>query len=94
LLVNGVAWKALIEEEFSDGIDFDMTIERQADRRATACASRMTGRFLPFKYYGAKGRVDAGLSGGVGGLASQARWQEPNVIGRRVHADQMRMANF
>ena len=32
VLVNGPAWKALIEEEFGDGImsaiDFDMTIER------------------------------------------------------------------
>ena len=32
-MVNGPAWKALIEEEFGDGImsaiDFDMTIERQ-----------------------------------------------------------------
>ena len=35
VLVNGPAMKALIEEEFGDGImsaiDFDMTIERQAD---------------------------------------------------------------
>ena len=35
VMVNGPAWKALIEEEFGDGImsaiDFDMTIERQAD---------------------------------------------------------------
>ena len=35
VLVNGPAWKALIEEEFGDGImsaiDFDMTMERLAD---------------------------------------------------------------
>ena len=35
VLVNGPAWKALIEEEFGDGImsaiDFDMTIDRQPD---------------------------------------------------------------
>ena len=40
VMVNGPAWKALIEEEFGDGImsaiDFDMTIERQADAKATA----------------------------------------------------------
>ena len=34
VMVNGPAWKALIEEEFGDGImsaiDFDMTIDRQA----------------------------------------------------------------
>src|SRR5438105_963051 len=35
VMVNGPAWKALIEEEVGDGImsaiDFDMTIDRQAD---------------------------------------------------------------
>src|SRR4051812_22881064 len=35
VMVNGPAWKALIEEEFGDGImsaiDFDMAIERQLD---------------------------------------------------------------
>jgi hypothetical protein len=35
VLVNGPAWKALIEEEFGDGImsaiDFDMEIERKPD---------------------------------------------------------------
>ena len=35
VLVNGPAWKALIEEEFGDGImsaiDFDMTMERLPD---------------------------------------------------------------
>jgi Cyanate lyase C-terminal domain len=35
VLVNGPAWKALIEEEFGDGImsaiDFDMVMERLAD---------------------------------------------------------------
>src|SRR3954470_6828555 len=35
VMVNGPAWKALIEEEFGDGImsaiDFDMSIDRQAD---------------------------------------------------------------
>src|SRR3982750_1475474 len=35
VMVNGPAWKALIEEEFGDGImsaiDFDMTMERQPD---------------------------------------------------------------
>ena len=40
VMVNGPALKALIEEEFGDGImsaiDFDMVIERQPDPKATA----------------------------------------------------------
>ena len=38
--VYGTTWKELIQEEFGDGImsaiDFDMTIERQPDSKATA----------------------------------------------------------
>ena len=59
VMVNGPAWKALIEEEFGDGImsaiDFDMTIQRQADPKGDRVKIGMTGKFLPFKYYGAKG---------------------------------------
>ena len=59
VLINGPAWKALIEEEFGDGImsaiDFDMTIERQADPKGDRVKVGMTGKFLPFKYYGATG---------------------------------------
>ena len=59
VMVNGPAWKALIEEEFGDGImsaiDFDMTMERQADPKGDRVKIAMTGKFLPFKYYGAKG---------------------------------------
>jgi cyanate lyase len=63
VLVNGVAWKALIEEEFGDGImsaiDFDMAIERQADPKGDRVRIGMTGKFLPFKYYGATGNEQA-----------------------------------
>jgi cyanate lyase len=59
VMVNGPAWKALIEEEFGDGImsaiDFDMAIERQADPKGDRVKIGMTGKFLPFRYYGAKG---------------------------------------
>ncbi|MBI3703555.1 MAG: cyanase [Rhizobiales bacterium] len=59
VLVNGPAWKALIEEEFGDGImsaiDFDMAIERQADPKGDRVKIVMSGKFLPFKYYGATG---------------------------------------
>jgi cyanate lyase len=36
-------------------IDFDMTIERQADPKGDRVKIVMTGKFLPFKYYGATG---------------------------------------
>jgi cyanate lyase len=61
VLVNGPAWKALIEEEFGDGImsaiDFDMTIERQPDPKGDRVKIGMSGKFLPFKYYGATGNA-------------------------------------
>src|SRR5438552_4032114 len=63
VLVNGPAWKALIEEEFGDGImsaiDFDMTIDRQPDPKGDRVKIGMTGKFLPFKYYGATGNAQA-----------------------------------
>ena len=63
VMVNGPAWKALIEEEFGDGImsaiDFDMAIERQADPKGDRVKIAMTGKFLPFKYYGATGNAQA-----------------------------------
>jgi cyanate lyase len=59
VMVNGPAWKALIEEEFGDGImsaiDFDMAMERVADPKGDRVKITMTGKFLPFKYYGATG---------------------------------------
>ena len=59
VMVNGPAWKALIEEEFGDGImsaiDFDMDISRQSDPKGDRVKIGMTGKFLPFKYYGATG---------------------------------------
>jgi len=63
VMINGPAWKALIEEEFGDGImsaiDFDMTIERQPDPKGDRVKVGMTGKFLPFKYYGATGNAQA-----------------------------------
>ena len=59
VMINGPAWKALIEEEFGDGImsaiDFDFTMERQADAKGDRVKIGMSGKFLPFKYYGASG---------------------------------------
>jgi cyanate lyase len=56
VMVNGPAWKALIEEEFGDGImsaiDFDIAMERQAHPKGDRVKITMSGKFLPFKYYG------------------------------------------
>ena len=61
VMVNGPALKVLIEEEFGDGImsaiDFDMQIERQAGPKGDRVKLTMTGKFLPYKYYGATGNV-------------------------------------
>ena len=59
VMVNGPAWKALIEEEFGDGImsaiDFDMVMQRVANPKGDRVQITMSGKFLPYKYYGATG---------------------------------------
>ena len=61
VMVNGPAWKALIEEEFGDGImsaiDFDMTLERQPDNKGDRVKLTLSGKFLPYKYFGAEDGV-------------------------------------
>ncbi|RTL66060.1 MAG: cyanase [Hyphomicrobiales bacterium] len=56
VMVNGPAWKALIEEEFGDGImsaiDFDIDIERLPNPKGDRVKMTMSGKFLPYKYYG------------------------------------------
>ncbi|MFY9624261.1 MAG: cyanase [Rhodoplanes sp.] len=63
IMVNGPALKALIEDEFGDGImsaiDFDLAIERQPDPKGDRVKITMSGKFLPYKYYGASGNVPA-----------------------------------
>ncbi len=58
VMVNGPAWKALIEEEFGDGImsaiDFDFAFERMPHPKGDRVKIAMTGKFLPYKYYGAE----------------------------------------
>ena len=58
VMVNGPAWKALIEEEFGDGImsaiDFDMQIEREPNAKGDRVRISMSGKFLPYKYYEAE----------------------------------------
>jgi len=56
VMVNGPALKALIEEEFGDGImsaiDFDLQLERLAHAKGDRVQILMSGKFLPYKYYG------------------------------------------
>jgi len=51
----GTTWKALIEEEFGDGImsaiDFDMQIEREQNPKGDRVKISMSGKFLPYKRY-------------------------------------------
>jgi cyanate lyase len=53
VMINGPAWKALIEEEFGDGImsaiDFDMQMERLADPKGDRVKITMSGKFLPYR---------------------------------------------
>ena len=61
VMVNGPALKALIEEEFGDGImsaiDFDLAMERQPHPKGDRVKIAMSGKFLPYKYYGNSGNV-------------------------------------
>ena len=61
VMVNGPAWKQLIEEEFGDGImsaiDFDFLMERVANPKGDRVKITMSGKFLPYKYYGNSGNV-------------------------------------
>jgi cyanate lyase len=58
VMINGPAWKALIEEEFGDGImsaiDFDFDMERLPHAKGDRVKITMSGKFLPYKYYGAE----------------------------------------
>jgi cyanate lyase len=58
VMVNGPAWKAMIEEEFGDGImsaiDFDFDFARQPHEKGDRVRLTMSGKFLPYRYYGAE----------------------------------------
>ncbi len=53
--VYGTTWKALIEEEFGDGImsaiDFDMSLTRVADPEGDRVQLTLNGKFLPYRRY-------------------------------------------
>jgi cyanate lyase len=53
--VYGTTFKALIHEEFGDGImsaiDFSMSLEREPDPKGDRVQIKMSGKFLPYKTY-------------------------------------------
>ena len=53
--VYGTTFKALIEEEFGDGImsaiDFEMDIQRKEDPKGDRRVITMNGKFPPYKVY-------------------------------------------
>ncbi len=53
--VYGTTFKALIHEEFGDGImsaiDFNMDLKREADPKGDRVNITMSGKFLPYKSY-------------------------------------------
>src|SRR6202158_3000391 len=69
VMVNGPGWKALIEEGYCDGImsaiDLYMVMERLPNPKGARVKITMSGKFLPYKYYGASGNVpEYGFKGG------------------------------
>ena len=54
--VYGPTLKALINEEFGNGImsaiDFNMEMEREPNAKGDRVKITMSGKFLPYKYYG------------------------------------------
>jgi len=86
VMVNGPAWKALIEEEFGDGImsaiDFDMQMERQPDPRHTGrhlYALTPAGREALTAVPGAAGVLTADLASIA---QTRALAERANEIGR------------
>jgi cyanate lyase len=53
--VYGTTWKALIQDEFGDGImsaiDYNMQIEREPNPNGDRVKITMSGKFLPYKRY-------------------------------------------
>ncbi|MGU3664108.1 cyanase [Methylobacterium sp. A49B] len=56
VMVYGTTFKELIQEEFGDGImsaiDFNMDMAREANNKGDRVKLTMSGKFLPYKYYG------------------------------------------
>lgn len=59
VMVYGSTFKELIQEEFGDGImsaiDFEMDMQREPNPRGDRVRLSMSGKFLPYKYFGNDG---------------------------------------
>ena len=78
VLVNGPAWKELIQEEFGDGImsaiDFDMVMERLADPKGDRVKIAHVGQVPAVQVLRRDGqRAGVWVQGGVGGLPHRPR---------------------
>lgn len=55
MMTYGTTFKALIHEDFGEGImsaiDFDLQIERQPDKKGDRVRVIMSGKFLPYKKF-------------------------------------------
>jgi cyanate lyase len=50
-------FRATLGDSIMSAIDFDMGIERVANPKGDRVKITMSGKFLPYKYYGASGNV-------------------------------------
>jgi cyanate lyase len=61
VMINGPAWKGADRRGIRDGImsaiDFDRQIERLPNPKGDRVKITMSGKFLPYKYYGNSGNV-------------------------------------
>ena len=53
VMINGPAWKELIQEEFGDGImsaiDFEIDIQKKSDPKGDRVVVTYNGKFLPYR---------------------------------------------
>jgi hypothetical protein len=65
---TGDAARGEVGDGIMSAIDFDMVMERPADPKGDRVKITMSGKFLPFKYYGATGNAQASRN-------RRRRWQ-------------------
>ena len=91
VMVNGPAWKALIEEEYRRrhhvGDRFRYGDGAPAEPKGDRVKITMSGKFLPYKYYGASGNVpEYGFKEGLKMLREwrSEKWPSSATSGRKL----------